>query len=122
MRSNQGFTQWVKKSLVSCVGIALSLAATSVSAANTWMNTMEIASLHSQTDGGFLIQGPAGIAPACNAGNLFSVKAGQNGQTAEGVKTALALALTAFAMGKPVTFLYDNGNSTCYVNVVAAGL
>jgi len=108
--------------LVGYLAAAASLAATNASAANTWMNSMQITALQSLTDGGFLILGPANVAAACNGGNSFTVRAGQNGQTAEGVKTALALAASAFATGVPVTFLYDNTNSTCYVQVLAAAM
>lgn len=87
-------------------------------AANVWKSAVGITGIMSLTDGGFIIFGAAASAQECTDGKAFYVRANQNGQTSEGIKTSLALALTAFLTGKTVTLLYDNAYATCYVQVV----
>lgn len=109
----------MKKMVLGAVMAAATLfASTEAFSANVWKNSMEITSIMTLTDGGFIVQGPAGIAPECSGGNSFYVRANQNSQTSDGVKTALALSLTAYSVGKSVNLLFDNTNATCYVQIV----
>jgi hypothetical protein len=51
----------------------------------------------------------------------FHVAAGQNGVTAEGVKTMLAAALTAYATASPISIAFDTSTTNCYLNRLAVG-
>ena len=88
-------------------------------AASVWKQGMPVSRVQSLTDGGFIIYGPNGADPLCaENGTLFYVQPNQNGQTAAGVKSALAIVLTAFTANKTVTFAYDNSTSNCFVGPV----
>jgi hypothetical protein len=57
--------------------------------------------------------------PACgSSGNQFRITPGVNSVTAEGAKTAFGIAMTAFAMGKPVMVLFDSTLPGCAVQQV----
>jgi len=84
-----------------------------------WKPDMTIKRVQAQSTGGFIIYGPVGADPLCaENGSLFYVEAGHNGQTVDGVKSNLAIVLTAFLNNKPIIFAYDNSNSYCYVGTV----
>ena len=60
--------------------------------------------------------------PYCTAAGspkYYLVMSGQNGVTADGIKSILATALTAFALGKPVSVVFDDATSNCYINRIA---
>lgn len=62
---------------------------------------------------------------ACtNNGNndpYFYVRAGVNGMTSDGVKAVLATALTAAALNRPVSYVWDSSNqSLCPINRMSA--
>lgn len=87
--------------------------------AGTWMSGMSVRGVQSLADGGFIIYGPPNAAPQCpEGGKLFYVRNGENGQTSEGVKSALSIVLVAFVSGKTITFAYDESSSNCYVNTI----
>ncbi len=89
---------------------------TNAYAVNVWKFGMPVSGVQSLADGSFIIYGPSGADPACpENGTLFYVEPNQNGQTAAGIKSMLALVLTAFSTNKTVTFLYDNVGH-CNVN------
>jgi hypothetical protein len=84
-------------------------------AANSWKSNFRVQSIVSLNNGGFILMLQASD-PACGAsGNQFYVQAGLNGQTAEGVKIALAVALTAFSTGKTVNAYVDTAINGCPV-------
>lgn len=84
-----------------------------------WKFDMPVNGVQSLADGGFIIYGPIGAGSGCaENGKLFHIRANQMGQTADGVKTSLSLALTAFTTGKTITFTYDNATPSCYVGTV----
>ena len=72
--------------------------------------------MQSLADGGFLIYGLVGA--NAEGGKQFYVQAGQHGMTPPGVKSAMAVALLAFATGKNITFAYDNATTHYYVSTV----
>jgi hypothetical protein len=95
------------------------IACNSAFAANSWKNNVPIVGLYNVPTGGFLMFLPPGTDPACGpSSNLFYVLPGQNGVTADGAKAALAIALTAFTLGKTVNILYDNTISNCPIQIV----
>lgn len=76
---------------------------------------LHINAILSAPQGGFLLLLPASN-PACgNSGNQFYVTVGQVGMTAEGAKAALAVALTAYALKKPIRVYFDPAISGCPV-------
>jgi hypothetical protein len=88
------------------------------SAANDWTAELPIQGTISNPQGGFLLLLPASN-PACSSsGNQFNVYVGVNSVTADGAKAALALAMTAYAMGKPVVVLFDSAIAGCVVQQV----
>ena len=87
-------------------------------AANAWTAELQIQGIISNPQGGFLLLLPASN-PACgSSGNQFNVSVGVNSVTADGAKVALALAMTAYAMGKPVVVLFDGAIAGCPVQQV----
>jgi hypothetical protein len=82
---------------------------------NVWKYNVPIQLIEIYGDGSFAISAPAGTDAACpQNGTYFQVTAGQNSMTTDGVKAALAVALTAFLAGKTITFAADTATSQCY--------
>jgi hypothetical protein len=87
-------------------------------AANSWKTNFPVASVISLANGGFILLLEASD-PACGpSGNQFYVQAGLNGQTAEGVKVTLAVALTALSSGRTVNALVDTAINGCPVHLL----
>ena len=85
----------------------------------TWKYGMSINNIQGLSSGGFIIYGPSGSGPTCGeGGKLFYVRENHNSQTVDGVKTALSIALLAFAAGKEITLLYDETSAGCDVNII----
>jgi hypothetical protein len=88
-------------------------------AANSWKNNLTITGLYNVPNGGFLLFFAPGTDPVCGpSGDHFYVLPGENQVTADGAKSALAITLTAFTLGKTVNIYYDNTNSDCPVQIV----
>jgi hypothetical protein len=87
-------------------------------ATNAWTAELPIDGIISNPQGGFLLLLPASN-PACgSSGNQFNVFVGVNSVTADGAKSALALAMTAYALGKPLIVLFDSAIAGCAVQQV----
>jgi hypothetical protein len=97
--------------------LALSFSA-GASAANVWKNNLPVSSIMTYPNGDFLLILEASDPNCGPSGNLFYVLSGLNGQTADGVKAALAMALTAFTSGKTVSVYTDTAVSNCPVQLV----
>jgi hypothetical protein len=97
------------KKILAFIALAVAFSA-NANAAGVWKYGMQIQAVQSLVDGGFIIYGPSGSAPTCPEGRLFFVRSGLNGQTPAGLKTNLAMVMTAFGTGKTVSFEYDNVN------------
>ncbi len=54
--------------------------------------------------------------PASGLPKYMYVAVGQNGVTADGAKKMFAAALMAFALGKQLSFAFDDGTVFCYIN------
>ena len=105
--------------IASCAALLVLLSfGASASAANVWKNNLPISSIMTYPNGDFLLVLPASDPNCGPSGNLFYVLAGQNGQTAEGLKAALAMALTAFTTGKTVSVYADTAVGNCPVLLV----
>lgn len=86
-------------------------------AAATWL-VSTIKWVYPQADGSFVLTFAADP-PTCTSASspkYLLVMAGQNGVTADGVKSMLATSLAAFAMGAQVQINFDDATSNCYVN------
>ena len=68
---------------------------------------LPIDGIYTNPQGGFLVLLPASNPSCGNSGNQFNVYIGQAGMTADGAKGALAAALLAFGMGKPIRVYFD---------------
>lgn len=88
------------------------------SAADVWKHGMPIQNVQTLWDGGFIVYGPSGADAVCSEGRLFYARANQNTLVEAGVKVNLAVVLTAFAMGKTITFAYDNSTPACFIRTV----
>jgi hypothetical protein len=103
-------TSFARISILLCT-----LASADAMAVGSWKSNFPVQSIVTLNNGGFILLLEASD-PACgNSGNQFYVQAGLNGQTAEGVKSALAVALTAVATGKTVSAFVDTAISGCPV-------
>ena len=102
-------------------GLLLSLAmlavATDATAANAWKSNYLVYSVVSLNNGGFILLLEASDAACGPSGNQFYVQAGSNGMTADGVKSTLAVVLTALAMGRTVNALVDTTLGGCPVQL-----
>jgi hypothetical protein len=84
-------------------------------AAGSWKSNFPVKSVITLNNGGFILLLEASD-PACgSSGNQFYVQTGLNGQTTEGVKVALAVALTAFSTGRTVNAYVDTAINGCPV-------
>jgi hypothetical protein len=87
-------------------------------AANAWKTNLPISSILNNLDGGVLLLLPASD-PACgSSGNQFNITANRNGQTAESVKTTLAIVWMAYSLGKTINIYVDNTLPGCPVQLV----
>jgi hypothetical protein len=97
--------------------LALLTAATLPAAhAETW-HTSPIKNIYPLADGSFVLimrNDAAGCAGTTN--KYHYVSAGEFGVTAEGVKAMLATALTAYAMDRRISLLFDETRPQCYIN------
>ena len=108
------------KSMVASTLISLGslVAANTASAAIELSPQLPISGILTNPQGGFLMLLTASN-PACgSSGNQFNVTIGAAGMTAEGAKSALAAALTAYALGKPVRVYFDPALPGCPVQMV----
>jgi len=88
-------------------------------AAITFKGPVTISGIYGLPDGGFLLLLPGGTDAACgSSGNQFHVEPSQVGQSIDGVKSALAIALSAFSLGKTINIYYDNTISGCPVQQI----
>ena len=108
----------MKSVLAAAAVVALAVLSQTVNAANAWKSSLSISSILNNLDGGFLLLLPAGD-PACGpSGDHFNVDPSINGQTADSVKTTLALVLTAYATGKTINIYADDTLPGCPVQLV----
>lgn len=84
--------------------------------------SVPISAVLTNPSGGFLSLLPASN-PACgSSGNQFNVSIGQVGMTADGAKSALAVALTAYALSVPIRVYFDPSIAGCPVQQVILGI
>jgi hypothetical protein len=87
--------------------------AQSASATPQWAYDKIVQRIQIASSGSFIMYMPPGTGSTCaESGTIFSVATGFNGQTVDGVKASLAVVMMAFAMGKPISFAYDDTNCT----------
>ena len=101
------------KILLACLGLGVSALAN----AETW-HTSTIKMVYPLADGSFvLVMTEDASACAGSPGNKYHyVRPGVFGVTSEGVRGMLASALTAFALEKSISILFDESNSSCDIN------
>jgi hypothetical protein len=86
--------------------------------ATIWKTNVPVLGVQTTGEGGFIFYAPPGTDSACyENGTWFQVKANQNGMTAAGASSNLALVLTALAAGKTITIAYDPPNN-CFVAAI----
>lgn len=87
-------------------------------AANVTFSTTGISSIYPQNEGTILITLNTNSAACTNGSSpkFYAIAVGGNGVTADGAKALYATALTAFSTGKPVTIVFDDQYSACYIN------
>jgi hypothetical protein len=90
------------------------LAASQASATSVWTSYGTITSVEVVETGDFLVTLSTGVGASCTAAGAIYMYAGQNSVTANGVKSLLAAAMSAFVAGKTVRILYDNSTPYCY--------
>jgi hypothetical protein len=80
-----------------------------------------VASVYPQGDGSVILTFTQDSQSCSASGNpkYFTVMSGQNGVASDGVKNILATALTALALGKPVSVVFDDATPSCYINRIA---
>lgn len=73
--------------------------------------------IYTQPNGDFILifNTSPGSCTDTHSDKYFGVAVGQNGVTAEGSRKLYGLALTAFALGKPMTITFDDSTWNCYV-------
>lgn len=98
---------------------AVAAAGTAVST-EVWTPVGTITSVEVVESGGFLVRLSGGVGTACTAANAVYIYAGQHSVTADGQKALLAIALTAFTAGKPVSILYDDSTANCWGRYISA--
>jgi hypothetical protein len=88
-------------------------------AAEHWISST-IKAVYTQSTGSFiLVFNTQYGAPPCNSQpQYFYVTVGENGVTAEGVKSLLATSLAAASQHQTVEVAFDDTTSQCYVNRV----
>jgi len=68
-------------------------------------------------DGGALVLLPGGTDAACGAGgNQFVISPTAGGLNIDGARTTVAIALSAWTLGKAITIYYDNTVLGCPVS------
>ncbi|OUS29387.1 hypothetical protein A9Q99_09820 [Gammaproteobacteria bacterium 45_16_T64] len=88
-------------------------------ATTDWQSQITVEKVQGLADGGFIIYAPTGTDSNCpDNGRLFYLRNGQNGQTSDGIKTALSIVLLAFTTSKTITFSYNGASTSCYVSSV----
>jgi hypothetical protein len=98
-------------------GAAL-MAVTSTAPAGTQYFQAPVQSVYPQGDGSFIVTFTqnTSLCPNQSSPQYFSVAAGQFGVNSDGVKAMLATALTAYALGKSLSFVFDDSTTNCYIN------
>lgn len=87
--------------------------------AGAYSPQVTIKSIRALASGGFDVNTNEVVNAACtNNGQFFRVQSGQHGMTAEGVKTALSVALTAFGTGKAIVTFVDTSSVYCHASLV----
>ena len=105
-------------------GVAIVMAAIGAPASATNLYVQDkVRNVYPLGDGSFVITfvNPQTSCPSGSAPQYFYVTPGQNGVNADGAKSMLATALTAFATGTRITLVFDNATSYCYVNRLSLG-
>jgi hypothetical protein len=99
------------------VGILMTVLATRVDAVEAW-HTSTVRQVYPLAEGAFVLTFATESASCTSASSpkYYYVAAGQNGVTADGLRNMLAVALTAFAMGRPVSIAFESATSACYIN------
>lgn len=92
-----------------------------VAVASTQLSAeLPISGILSNPQGGFLLLLSASN-PACgSSGNQFNVWVGTypGGMTSDGAKSAMGVALTAYALGKPIRIYFDPAISGCPISQI----
>ena len=101
------------KILLACLG----LSASAIANAQGW-HTSTIAKVYPLADGSFvLIMTEDAAACSGTPGSKYHyVRPGVFGVTSDGVRAMLASALTAFALGKTISMVFDDSSSSCDIN------
>jgi hypothetical protein len=86
-------------------------------AANQWTQSMPIAGIINHS-GGFLVLMEASNPSCGSSGNQFNVSIGQNGMSADGAKSALAVVLAALATERPIIVLFDPAIAGCPIQQI----
>lgn len=107
--------KWKNKS-VSIFALGLMLAAPAAYADIVWTGPKKVVSINVVEHGGFLIQLDSDISPLCSHSYTSDllIYPNQAGVTDAGVKSLLAVALTAFSAGNNVNIMYDNSTDYCF--------
>lgn len=84
------------------------------------VHTSTISSVHQIADGRWVLQFDTESPSCTNADSpkSYTLGAGFNGMTAETARSAYAIVLTAFAMGKALQIHFDQASGDCYINSV----
>lgn len=105
--------------LRSAVLVMLAVVASSVFQAHAaeQSHTSTIKHIYTQPNGDFILIFDTSHASCTDIhpDKYFGVAIGSNGVTAEGSRKLYGLALTAFALGKPMTITFDDSTWNCYV-------
>jgi hypothetical protein len=98
-------------------GWVLIASAGSAIASEQWV-TDNVKYVYPQPDGSFVISfvNPQPICTSTATPQYFTVQAGANGMTADGVKVMFATALTALATDKQIQLAFEASTASCYVN------
>jgi hypothetical protein len=84
--------------------------------AETW-HTSLIKHIYPLGDGSFVLIFREDAASCAGTTSKYHyVRAGNFGVTADGVKAMLATVLTAYAMDRRITLLFDESSAECYIN------
>ena len=111
-----GMARLVRFSRVALIMILMGSAPDAFATTRWFQSTL--AFVYPLGDGSFVL-GFTQASPQCQSPNspqYFYVAAGQNGVTADGAKAMLATALTAFALERSLSIVFDDATPSCYIN------
>lgn len=95
--------------------LLLGLMSTSAIAENIWF-TSNIKMIYPTSAGTVILTFKDNSTKCTNKNKYHHIKVGSNGVTQDGLNTMMSVALSAATLGKPLTIVFDEASSNCYIN------